>query len=159
MDHCYIVTLCCVAFALCAPSGVEESESPRASPAALVLPRAGPFVRSDRLPAVPSQVEGSRVHAGNPFRIRTYEKCARKSPRTHTYKIIGLKPSWNHTLTKNPGGTPASCILASAIFLCRILAATRSMQCADAALPPPYQATEGRRVRLQSRHAQGKLKL
>src|SRR3989441_9779223 len=89
----------------------------------------------------------------------TYEKCARKSPRTHTYKIIGLKPSWNHTLTKNPGGTPASCILASAIFLCRILAATRSMQCADAALPPPYQATEGRRVRLQSRHAQGKLKL
>src|SRR5207245_5674782 len=44
LDHCYIVTLCCVAFALCAPSGVEESESPRASPAALVLPRPGPFV-------------------------------------------------------------------------------------------------------------------
>src|SRR2546426_12439470 len=29
----------------------------------------------------------------------------------------------------------------------------------NAALPPPYQATEGQSVRLQSRHAQGKLKL
>src|SRR5207245_4072507 len=137
----------------------EESESPRASPAGLVLPRAGPFVRSDRLPAAPSGVERSRVHARNPFRIRTYEKFVRKSFRIRTCKIIGLKPSWNHTLTKNQGGTPASCIFASAIFIYRILAATRSMQCADAALPPPYQATEGRRVRLQSRHAQGKLKL
>src|SRR5947209_12771761 len=75
------------------PRGVEESEGPRASPAAFVFPRAGPFVRSDRLPAAPSQVEGSRVHARNPFRIRTYEKCARKPPKMCTYRIIGLKPS------------------------------------------------------------------
>src|SRR5438445_13344586 len=109
------------------------------------------------------------IHASCSSRSRTVQgESTNSRPRRRvshditykiTYKIIGLKPSWNHTLTKNPGGTPASCILASAIFLCRILAATRSMQCADAALPPPYQATEGRRVRLQSRHAQGKLKL
>ena len=46
------------------------------------------------------------VHIRNSFRIRTYEKCVRKFFRIRTCEIIGLKLSWNHTLTKKPGGFP-----------------------------------------------------
>ncbi len=43
-----------------------------------------------------SEVGGlAPVLSRKPFRIRTYEKCARKSPAIRSYKIIGLKVHWN----------------------------------------------------------------
>src|SRR5713226_5495369 len=38
------------------------------------------------------------------FTMRTYEKRARKSLTIRTYKITGLKLSWNEHLQKTPGG-------------------------------------------------------
>jgi len=46
---------------------------------------------------------GMSAEAGNPFRMRTSEKCARKSFAIRTYKNTGLKPSWNQHLQKTPG--------------------------------------------------------
>src|SRR2546425_8698617 len=43
------------------------------------------------------------VHARNSFGMRTYGKCACKSFRMCSYKIIGLKVPWNHTLPKKRG--------------------------------------------------------
>ncbi len=66
--------------------------------------------------------------ADNPFRIRTYEKAARKSFAIRTYKNPGLKPPGINTYKKPPGGggSPlfpftffllpfASCFLASVL--------------------------------------------
>ena len=41
-----------------------------------------------------------------PFRMRRYEKRARKSFGIRTYKNKGLKVSWNEQLQKNRGGPP-----------------------------------------------------
>src|SRR2546427_7619693 len=43
------------------------------------------------------------VHARNSFRMHSYEKRPRKSFRMRSYKIIGLKIPWNHTLPKRRG--------------------------------------------------------
>ncbi len=45
-----------------------------------------------------------RSFYAKPFRIRSYEKCARKSSRIRSYKNTGLKMPCFHTLTKNIGG-------------------------------------------------------
>ena len=50
-----------------------------------------------------------------PFRMRRYEKCARKSFEIRTYKNKGLKVSWNEQLQKTGGYPP--CFLASAVLL------------------------------------------
>ncbi len=42
------------------------------------------------------------------FTMRTYEKRARKSLTIRTYKITGLKLSWNEHLQKTPGGRGVS---------------------------------------------------
>ena len=52
------------------------------------------------------------VCAGKPFRIRTYEKCARKAFGICTCKIIGLKVSWNEHLQKM-WRCPPPCLLQS----------------------------------------------
>src|SRR3989441_1299859 len=43
------------------------------------------------------------VHARNSFRMCTYKKSSHKSFRMRSYKIIGLKVPWNHTLPKRRG--------------------------------------------------------
>jgi len=43
---------------------------------------------------------------GNPFGMRSYEKCARKPFRMRSYKFIGLKALWNEQMQKKGGGTP-----------------------------------------------------
>src|SRR2546425_880088 len=43
------------------------------------------------------------VHARNSFGMHCYEKRPRKSFRMRSYKIIGLKVPWNHTLPKRRG--------------------------------------------------------
>src|SRR2546425_185095 len=48
--------------------------------------------------------------------MRTSEKCARKSSAMCTYKITGLKPSWNEQLQK-PGGLPPPFLLLPASLL------------------------------------------
>src|SRR2546428_477400 len=48
--------------------------------------------------------------------MRTYEKCARKSSAMCTYKITGLKPSWNEQLQKT-GGLPPPFLLLPASLL------------------------------------------
>ena len=59
-----------------------------------------------------------------PFRMRRYEKCARKSLGIRTYKNKGLKPSWNEHLQKNPGGPPSFASSDSSRF-CLLLSPTR----------------------------------
>ncbi len=46
------------------------------------------------------------VERHNSFRMHSYEKCACKSCRTHSYKIVGLKVPCFHILPKKAGGGP-----------------------------------------------------
>src|SRR5437879_13036818 len=46
----------------------------------------------------------SHAHAYNSFRIRTYEKCFRKSFGMRSCRIIGLKVPWNEHVQKKVGG-------------------------------------------------------
>jgi len=41
---------------------------------------------------------------GNPFGMRSYEKCACKPFRIRSYNFIGLKALWNEQMQKKVGG-------------------------------------------------------
>ena len=58
------------------------------------------------LSASPSRLIGLERHKF--FRMRTYEKCACKSPGMCTYEIIGLKVLLNEHLQKIGGGVGAA---------------------------------------------------
>src|SRR5712692_1882443 len=73
-----------------------------------------PYLRAGQFCSEPRRSFGNanspKMSAGadKSFGIRTYEKCARNSFRIHTYKIIGLKASWNEHLQKTSGGPLSS---------------------------------------------------
>jgi hypothetical protein len=69
------------------------------------LPALRQVRRSYRLSTVDCFPRVSRCQLSpKSFRTHSYEKYARKSFVSHSYKIIGLKVPSNHTLTKKGGG-------------------------------------------------------
>ncbi len=58
----------------------------------------------------------------SPLECTVTKKCACKSFRIHSYKIIGLKLPWNDTLTKIRGGCPPPL---PPLFCCQLSTASR----------------------------------
>src|SRR5437879_1368550 len=81
------------------------------------------------------------VCAGKPFGIRSYEKCFRKPFRMCSYKIIGLKVSWNEQLQKNRGLPPPLCLCPFTFCLFDCLPTSR--------WPAFYGISPGEKRRLQ----------
>ena len=79
-----------------------------------------------------AEVDGlEHVRCRKRFGICSCAKCACNSLAICTYKIIGLKPSWNEHLQKSREGLPLlasllPCFLASALFHCSLLQRRRS---------------------------------
>jgi hypothetical protein len=89
------------------PGGWESKGGPQAKLApTLCTGRGSPLPASTRPHCQPRRTRSTLRSplATNSFRIHSYEKYVRKSFRTYSYKIIGLKVPPNHTLTENPGG-------------------------------------------------------
>ena len=82
---------------LCTRGPLLHPDSLLRSAGGLALVRSQPLVRPSRL---------LYVQTCKPFRMRIYEKCARKSFGMRTYKIVGFKVPWNDTVPKNAGGVP-----------------------------------------------------
>jgi len=80
--------------------------APKQSPASTLPPPTFRTAASHSEPPASSfQLPASRTPKS--FRMRSYEKRARKSFGMHCYKIIGLKVPWNEHLQKKAGGGSA----------------------------------------------------